>query len=199
MRDLEIRGAGNILGAEQHGHMMAVGFNLYSRLLREAVRRIKGEEPPPPGESTIDIRVDAYIPDRYVPDNEMKIDIYKRIGSADSLEAVDRLREELSDRFGAPPGEVEALIEVQALRVISLAAGVRKVGLVGGVIEAEFAPGRAPKPATMKRVLKECDTPLEFDSRAGLLVRFRAPRDRRGALRLGRMVLKHFAPSANLH
>jgi transcription-repair coupling factor (superfamily II helicase) len=198
MRDLEIRGAGNILGAEQHGHMMAVGFNLYSRLLREAVRRIKGEEPPLPEESTIDIRVDAYIPDRYVPDNEMKIDIYKRIGSAESLGAVDRLGEELSDRFGAPPAEVEALLEVQALRVVCLAAGVRRVALENGMIEAAFAPDRAPRPATMKRVLKECDTPLEFDSRGGLLVRFRAPRDRRGALKLGRMVLKHFASSASL-
>jgi transcription-repair coupling factor (superfamily II helicase) len=198
MRDLEIRGAGNILGAEQHGHMMAVGFNLYSRLLREAVRRMKGEEPSPVEEATIDIRVDAYIPDRYIPDNEMKIDVYKRIGGAESVVAVDRLGEELSDRFGAPPGEVESLLEVQALRVVCRAAGIRRVSLVDGRVEATFAPGRAPKPGTMKRVLKDCDTPLEFDSRGGLLVRFEAPRDRRGALRLGRMVLKHFASSANL-
>lgn len=198
MRDLEIRGAGNILGAEQHGHMMAVGFNLYSRLLRDAVRRMRGEEPGPVEGATIDIRVDAYIPDRYIPDSEMKIDVYKRIGSAETLDAVDRLSEELSDRFGAPPGEVESLLEVQALRLICRAAGVRRVSLQNGTIEARFAQGRAPKPGTMKRVLKDCDTPLEFDSRGGLLVRFRAPRDRRGALRLGRTVLNHFASSASL-
>jgi transcription-repair coupling factor (superfamily II helicase) len=197
MRDLEIRGAGNILGAEQHGHMMAVGFNLYSRLLREAVRGVRGEEQAPE-EATIGIRVDAYIPDRYIPDNEMKIDVYKRIGGAESLEAVDRLGEELSDRFGSPPPEVESLLEVQALRVVCRASGVRRVSLVDGAIEAVFAPGRAPKPGTMKRVLKDCDTPLEFDSRGGLMVRFQAPPDRRGALRLGRMVLKHFSPSASL-
>jgi len=198
MRDLEIRGAGNILGAEQHGHMMAVGFNLYSRLLCEAVRRIRGEEPEPREEAAIDIKVDAYIPDRYVLDNEMKIEIYKRIRDTEAVKDLEQLGEELADRFGAPPPEVRTLLDVQALRIVCRAAGVRRVALSDGTVEARFEPGRAPKPSQMKRILKQCDVPLEFDSRGGLLVRFRAPRDRRGALRLGRIVLNHFAASANL-
>lgn len=192
MRDLEIRGAGNILGAEQHGHMMAVGFNLYSRLLREAVRRLKGERVEEELEASIDIKVDAYIPDSYLRDNDMKIDVYKRIRDAEKLERVDALEEELRDRFGEPPAQVAALLEVQALRLLCRDAGIRRIGLDEGFVEAVFAPGREPKPGTMKRALGSCDVPLEFDARGGLTMRFKTSRDRRSALRLGRKVLNHF-------
>ena len=128
MRDLEIRGAGNILGAEQHGHMLAIGFNLYGRLLREAVQELKGERVPEEPEATVNIKVDAYIPDAYIADNDMKIDIYKRVRDAADERALSSLAEELEDRFGAPPGEVEALLDVQAVRLLCRAAGVRESG-----------------------------------------------------------------------
>jgi transcription-repair coupling factor (superfamily II helicase) len=198
MRDLEIRGAGNILGAEQHGHMLAIGFNLYGRLLREAVKELRGEVVAEEPEATVNIKVDAYIPDRYIADNDMKIDIYKRIRDAGTEGALLALEEELVDRFGAPPGEVGALLDVQAVRLLCRAAGVREIGLSGGVVEAVFASGREPKPGALREILGACDVPLEFDARRGLALRFRAPRDKREALRVGRKVLKHFAGCASL-
>jgi transcription-repair coupling factor (superfamily II helicase) len=198
MRDLEIRGAGNILGAEQHGHMLAVGFNLYAKLLRRAVKGLKGEPETEKPEASVDIKIDAYIPDSYIADNDMKIDIYKRIRDAAALDDVDGLAGELADRFGRLPPEVAGLLEVQALRVACEAAGVRRIGLSRGTVEAEFAPGREPKPGRIRNALRECETPLEFDARAGLIVKFASPGGRREALRLGRKVLKRFADSANL-
>jgi transcription-repair coupling factor (superfamily II helicase) len=198
MRDLEIRGAGNILGAEQHGHMLAVGFNLYAKLLRRAVKGLKGEPDAEKPEASVDIKIDAYIPDSYIADNDMKIDIYKRIRDAAALDEVDGLAGELADRFGRLPPEVAGLIEVQALRVACEAAGVRRIGLSRGTVEAEFAPGREPKPGRIRDALKECETPLEFDARAGLTVKFASPGGRREALRLGRKVLKRFSDSGNL-
>jgi transcription-repair coupling factor (superfamily II helicase) len=198
MRDLEIRGAGNILGAQQHGHMLAVGFNLYAKLLRGAVKQLKGEAVVEKHEASIDIKVDAYIPDSYIADNDMKIDIYKRIRDAGDLSAVDALTAELSDRFGKLPPEVGGLLEVQALRVMCESAGVRRIGLVGGTVEAEFSPGFEPKPGRLRAALKSCKTPLEFDARAGLTMKFASPGRRREALRLGRKVLKQFADSDSL-
>jgi transcription-repair coupling factor (superfamily II helicase) len=198
MRDLEIRGAGNILGAEQHGHMLAVGFNLYAKLLRRAVKGLKGEPDAEKPEASVDIKIDAYIPDSYIADNDMKIDLYKRIRDAAALDAVDGLAGELADRFGHLPPEVAGLLDVQALRVACETAGVKRIGLSRGMVEAEFTPGREPKPGVIRGVLKECDVPLEFDARAGLTVKFPSPGGRREALRLGRNVLMRFADSANL-
>ncbi len=164
MRDLEIRGAGNILGAEQHGHMMAVGFNLYARLLREAVRRQKGEAVVEELETTIHIKVDAYIPDGYMPDNDMKIDLYKRIRDAGTVKAVESLRHELDDRFGHPPEEVGSLLDVQALRVVCRDAGVQEVRREGQFIIARFAPDRSPKPSRVKQALEATDVAMEFDA-----------------------------------
>ncbi len=198
MRDLEIRGAGNILGAEQHGHMMAVGFNLYARLLREAVRRQKGEAVVEELETTINIKVDAYIPDGYMPDNDMKIDVYKRIRDAGSEESVEALRNELDDRFGRPPEEVGSLLDVQALRVVCRDAGIQEVRREGSLIIARFASDRSPKPSRVKQALEATDVAMEFDASAGLAVRFEGSRDRREAIRIGRKVLKGFAESGSV-
>jgi len=198
MRDLEIRGAGNILGAEQHGHMMAVGFNLYARLLREAVRRQKGEAVVEELETTIHIKVAAYIPDGYMPDNDMKLDVYKRIRDAGTEKAIEALRNELDDRFGRPPDEVGSLLDVQALRVVCRDAGVQEVRGDGRFIIARFASDRPPKPSRVKHALEATDVEMEFDATEGLAVRFEASRDRREALRIGRKVLKGFAESASV-
>ena len=100
MRDLEIRGAGNLLGAAQSGHMEAVGYDLYCKMLNDAVRRLKGETTQEEFETAIDLQVDAYIPATYIPSEFQKLDMYKRIAGIEKLEEYKDLQEELTDRFG---------------------------------------------------------------------------------------------------
>ena len=117
MRDLEIRGAGSILGGKQHGHMEAVGYDMYIQLLNEAIAESKGELPPQrPGECVVDVRLDAHIPETYIESLSARLDIYRKIArlqtNEDSLELID----ELIDRFGDPPRSVQGLITVALLR-----------------------------------------------------------------------------------
>ena len=116
MRDLEIRGAGNLLGAEQHGHMEAVGYDLYCKMLNEAVRYLKGEAEEEDYNTTIDLNVDAFIPDSYIANEYQKLDIYKRIAAIESEEEMEDMTEELIDRFGDIPKKVETLLLVAALK-----------------------------------------------------------------------------------
>ncbi len=117
MRDLEIRGAGNLLGVEQHGNMTAVGYDLYCKMLNEAVKIEKGETKEESFNTTIDINIEAYLPDTYVSNEEQRIDIYKRIAAIDSEEARDEMLDELVDRFGEPKRCVQNLLWVAMLRV----------------------------------------------------------------------------------
>ncbi len=110
MRDLEIRGAGNLLGDAQHGHMEAVGYDLYCKMLNEAVKRAKGIETKENFETSVDVDIDAYIPVNYIPNEIQKLDLYKRIAGIESEEERDEILEELMDRFGDPPKSVENLL-----------------------------------------------------------------------------------------
>ncbi|WP_018934283.1 transcription-repair coupling factor [Gracilibacillus lacisalsi] len=122
MRDLSIRGAGNILGAQQHGFIDSVGFDMYSQMLNEAVeakKQGKAVEEVQPFEVELDLKIDAYIPDQYIPDEKQKIDMYKRFQAIYSQEDVHDLRDELIDRFGDYPEEVENLFHVSTLKMMS--------------------------------------------------------------------------------
>ena len=110
MRDLEIRGAGSLLGEAQHGHMEAVGYDLYCKMLNEAVKQAKGIETQESFETSIDIDIDAYIPADYIPNEMQKLDIYKRIAGIENTEEKEEMLEELIDRFGEPPKAVENLL-----------------------------------------------------------------------------------------
>ena len=116
MRDLEIRGAGNLLGEEQHGHMEAVGYDLYCKMLNEAVKHLKGELPEDVYTTTIDINIDAYIPNSYIANEYQKLDIYKRIAAIETEEERDDMLEELIDRFGEPPKKVQQLLRITQLK-----------------------------------------------------------------------------------
>ncbi len=116
MRDLEIRGAGNLLGAEQHGHMEAVGYDLYCKMLNEAVKEAKGIKVEESFDTSIDINIDAYIPMGYIPNEFQKLDIYKRIAGIETEEETEEMLEELIDRFGDPPKSVENLLYIAKIK-----------------------------------------------------------------------------------
>ncbi|HEY8496257.1 MAG TPA: transcription-repair coupling factor, partial [Limnochordales bacterium] len=119
LRDLEIRGAGNLLGPEQHGHIASVGFELYCKLLEEAVREVKGEVVQEPPDPVIDLNVDAYVSDDYVPDTQRKVEIYKKVVGIRRAEDVADLQEELEDRFGPLPPPVRNLLAVARIKVLA--------------------------------------------------------------------------------
>ena len=118
MRDLEIRGAGNVLGAEQHGQMEAVGYELYCKLLRQAIRLLRGgEQQEAEFETTVDCDIDAYIPDSYIPNEYQKLDIYKRISDISTEDDYMDTVDELADRFGDIPEPVMNLLSVARLKM----------------------------------------------------------------------------------
>ena len=127
MRDLEIRGAGNLLGAEQHGHIAAVGFDTYLRLLGEAVAEMKGEPVAEEKEIRIDLPVKAFIPPEWVGQEALRLELYRRIATAKDHEALDAVRAEAEDRFGALPGPVRTLVAVASLKLSALQLGVADI------------------------------------------------------------------------
>lgn len=127
MRDLEIRGAGNLLGESQHGHMEAVGYDLYCKMLNEAVKQLKGEMEEESFSTTIDLNIDAFIPDSYIPNVYQKLDIYKRIATIESEEEMEDMTEELIDRYGDVPKKVMKLLEVAMLKAMAHAVYVTSV------------------------------------------------------------------------
>lgn len=138
MRDLEIRGAGNLLGAEQSGHMEAVGYDLYCKLLNEAVKAEKGEAEEKPFDTTIDIVVDAFIPNDYIVNEVRKMDFYKRIAGIENEAEAEDMTEELIDRFGDPPESVLNLIRIAKLRAKAHEVFLTEVAAKGKRIEFVF-------------------------------------------------------------
>ena len=126
LRDLEIRGAGNVLGAEQHGHIAAVGFDTYARLLQESVAEMKGEPLPEEKEIRIDLPVKAFVPPGWVAQEALRLDLYRRIATAGAHDVLERVRSETVDRYGRLPAEVETLFAVASLRVTAGRSGDRR-------------------------------------------------------------------------
>ena len=141
MRDLEIRGAGNVLGAEQHGEMQAVGYDLYCKLLSKAVRLEKGEEEEKPEfETSVDLDIDAFIPADYIEDEYQKLDIYKRISELNSEEGLNDMTDELVDRYGDVPKEVMALMRTALLKTEAHEAYVTELKIKEGSITIQMYP-----------------------------------------------------------
>ncbi|WP_127481218.1 transcription-repair coupling factor [Nocardioides pantholopis] len=143
MKDLEIRGAGNLLGGEQSGHIADVGFDLYVRLVGEAVTEFKGDAEPELNEVRIELPVDAHLPHDYIPSERLRLEIYKRLAEVRSDEDVDAIHEELLDRYGEPPQVVTSLLLVARFRARARQAGIGEVTIAGKNVR--FAPVSLPE------------------------------------------------------
>jgi transcription-repair coupling factor (superfamily II helicase) len=183
LADLEIRGAGNILGGEQSGHMAAVGFDLYSRLLADAVeeRKARREDRPPRVEkpqAVVDLPVEAHLPDSYVPEEAQKLELYRRLARARSAGDLAAFRQEVTDRFGPMPQPVVRLVEVAELRLTAEAAGVASMSREEGQLVVRFGEGMTR--ATAMRLLAGGGLPGVKPSDVAFAsnqVRIRLPRD----------------------
>jgi transcription-repair coupling factor (superfamily II helicase) len=138
MRDLEIRGAGNLLGADQSGHIAAVGYDLYVQMVSEAVAELKGEEPREPAEIKLDLPLDAHLPRGYVAREDVRLEAYRRLATVTTQAEVDDIRTEWEDRFGPVPPPAAALLLVGQLRAEAVRTGLREVTVAKDV--ARLAP-----------------------------------------------------------
>jgi transcription-repair coupling factor (superfamily II helicase) len=173
LKDLEIRGAGNLLGAEQSGNMAAVGFDLYVKLLAEAVERLKavqrGETPPPPLTSrpavTLDLPLTAYLPESYIPDLNLRLALYQRLAQATDNAEAGAIEQELRDRFGPLPAPARNLLWVLRLRLLATAAGVGAIQAEGPAFVIRMLPGRELDRQGLARRLPQGSTALSHQVR----------------------------------
>ena len=139
MRDLEIRGTGNLLGTQQSGNMTTVGYDLYVKMIEESVNALRGELPAADIETHVELRIDAYLPASYVPNDRLRIDVYKKIAQIDSADSRGDVLEELIDRFGDPPRPVMNLIDIAHFKGLANRIGVDNVSLKRGMLALRFS------------------------------------------------------------
>ncbi len=163
MRDLEIRGAGNLLGAQQHGFIEEVGFDLYVRLLEETVAQLKGKSI---DEHLADVKVttdiDLFMPENYVSDPNQRVDIYRRFAAARDIEAVNDLLIELDDRYGPPPEAVTNLADISIIKILGKKLKIESIQLKGRRLTLEFNENASPSRETLGRWVKALSEKLEF-------------------------------------
>jgi transcription-repair coupling factor (superfamily II helicase) len=155
MRDLEIRGAGNMLGPEQSGQMAAVGYDMYCRLMREAVAELRGKKAERIAHTSVEIRVSAHVPDEYIADEMLRIEAYKKIATVDGMNSAKRVREELSDRFGEPPKPVENLLMISLIKSFAARAGLASVTRSGKNYMLKYGAERGPDVNKLLNVLEQ--------------------------------------------
>jgi transcription-repair coupling factor (superfamily II helicase) len=147
--DLELRGAGNLLGGEQHGHINAVGFDMYVRLLEETVRELKGEEVPPEIHTTLNLGLDIRIPPEYIADENQRLRAYRQIANAGDGAARDKTEKELEDRYGPPPEAVRNLLDYSALKTVAQRLGIEVVDRRHSVLSVKFHKETRVDPARL--------------------------------------------------
>jgi transcription-repair coupling factor (superfamily II helicase) len=147
--DLELRGAGNLLGGEQHGHIASVGFDTYLRLLEETVQELKGEEVPLTIHSSLNLGLDIRIPPEYIADEQQRLRAYKRIADSRDAEQAEKVRAELTDRYGPLPDAVETLIKFALLKTLAERAGIEAMDRRGASLQIKFHPGSKIEPVKL--------------------------------------------------
>jgi transcription-repair coupling factor (superfamily II helicase) len=171
MRDLEIRGAGNLLGSEQHGHIQSVGYDLYCQLVADAVAEMKGEVPHVEVTTSVSLDSNAFIPDSYIPDGEHKIALYKRLVTISNEKKLAEIREELIDRFGPVPEPCESLLHGVEVRILASKLGIRRVAVSERWAEISFDKSFEPSQVKLEKALKDWPAPVEFATSRGLKVK----------------------------
>ena len=174
MKDMEIRGAGNLLGREQSGDIYSVGFDLYMRLLEEAVRKLEDGNYEAETETLMELEYSGFIPDAYIDSAQEKMEVYKKIAAVRTREELESLSGELSDRFGPPPDEAASLLALAELRVICRELSVSSLKEKGGLVRAEFAKVAKVKVDRLIRLMKESSGKVKLDPRQPNVVVFAA-------------------------
>ncbi|MDD5426191.1 MAG: transcription-repair coupling factor [candidate division Zixibacteria bacterium] len=162
MRDLEIRGAGTILGARQSGYMEELGFDLYNKILEETVAELKGEEIVRLPETKLEMNIEIYLPDYYITDSRHKVDIYRRLADCYNLDQVEKIREEITDRFGHLPPSAVNLFEATAVKILAGMLGMKKVRIRDGRVTMRFSEEHPLTRKEIEAFRHATDQPLEF-------------------------------------
>ncbi len=177
MKDLEIRGAGNVLGAEQHGHMEAVGYDLYCKMLDMAVKQEKGEKVAPDFTTTIDIDEDAFLPNSYVKNENQKLDLYRRIATIANEEEAQDMRDELKDRFGKLPKSVENLIDISLIREKAHTVFIERLSAKENTIIFDIFGKAELNPTAIEPLLDKFDGALRFKAAGKPIFIYKRGRD----------------------
>jgi transcription-repair coupling factor (superfamily II helicase) len=154
MHDLEIRGAGNILGQAQSGHINSVGYELYLDLIEAAIRRLKGEEPRPEIEPELNLRLSAYLPEDYVPDIDQRLVLYRRLAGVRQEAEADAIAEEMRDRYGEPPEEAANLLAVIRFKALLRPLGITRCDVANGEYVLSFDPQSRPAAERTERLMR---------------------------------------------
>ena len=164
LRDLEIRGAGNLLGPQQHGFIEEVGFDLYCRLLDEAVKELKGEKMEVLPEVKLQFDLDVYIPESYIPDSQQRVEIYRKLSEAKSPEEVGEVETEVIDRFGNPTTEVEDLLNLTVIRIAASHLGIFRISMKEDRLTLEFSKDKRIEKKQIENLRDKIKLPLEFSA-----------------------------------
>ena len=173
MRDLEIRGAGNLLGPQQHGFMAAVGFDLYCRLLQEAVQELKGETVDEGPEPTVDLRADAFIPDTYIADRKLKVGFYQRLSQMTREDQVETVRDEMRDRFGRLPDPTCVLLDLVSIKLLAKAARLKSITVRDRGLVLTYPEGKYPTKTQIAEITCDRSLDIEFPHGATFLIKIR--------------------------
>lgn len=155
MRDLEIRGAGNMMGSAQHGHMAAIGYDLYCRMLEDTVKLIKGDIDKEPIETTVDLKVDAYIPSSYIEDEMQKIEVYKKIAAIESIDEYMDIKEELEDRYSDIPDPVYNLMDIAYIKSRAKLLSIEEIKESGNDVSFRFQAGDSDYEKIFKIIIEK--------------------------------------------
>jgi transcription-repair coupling factor (superfamily II helicase) len=175
MRDLEIRGAGNLLGAQQHGFIEEVGFDLYCQLLEEAVADVKGEPRQIRPEVKLSLPLTPYLPEEYVETSRDRIEVYKKFSEVKKISDLERLRAELIDRFGPPPPKAEELLQMVAIKTLAAEKNIGELKSGGGRLEAVFAPDFPATRQAIEKMRLRLPDAVEFSFTPGFALRVDCP------------------------